>query len=420
MSRILLDLLIIVCASLLIWGVVQPARIYQYPFFMSAIFTTFLIPQAFSLVSVPGLASTEAIERVLFFSCLCIAMCWVGYQPKPSLKVLRRLSFEVDENKLARAAFVLAGVGYSANLLLNNTTIQMAENGNWTGPATIYFFFAQVLFISFSIFLLQSLKKPNFANLALTAISALPIVNTIIFNGRRQPTMTFLGVIGLAFWMMHRRLPPRWLVVTAVLSLAFLIPVLGTLRGGFWDLLLSGDWQSVISSSQESFSTLLEGNVLELRNAAMLIDAAEHTGRYGYGTGIWDSIVFQFVPGQIVGYGVKEALQFNISVSLKDLAALYGYLAPNGATATGIGDSFADFSYLGCFIFALIGYLFKTLWISSVYYRSTFSTLMYMGLFSPAMLSLTHGTGRFFQEGIFQLIFIGLAVNYAKVKRAVA
>jgi hypothetical protein len=63
-----------------------------------------------------------------------------------------------------------------------------------------------------------------------------------------------------------------------------------------------------------------------------------------------------------------------------------------------------------------MGYLFKNLWIISVNPNSIVFRVLYMGLVSPAMVSVTHGVGRFFQEAIFQAGLVGLATYYSRMK----
>lgn len=415
MAEIYLAMLIIICLGLLSWGLIRLERVYQYPFFMGSIFISFLLPQAFALIKNPGQVSQHALERVLLVSCLCAATCWIGYKIQPNKKWLAKLDIPIDESKLFRAGIALMAMGYFFNFLLSRTTIQTAANGNWTGPATIYIFLAQVIYIAFAIFILQTLKRPNAINLLCTALAAVPLVQTVVLYGRRQPTMTLLEIVGLSFWLVRRYVPPRWIFITAIILITYLIPLIGELRGDFWNLVFSGNLQKVLSLSDNAFNLLLKGDVLELRNAALLMDAADQTNQYGYGSGYWDSIIFQYVPGQIVGYDLKKLLQVNL-LEKYDLTNLYGYSIPNGSTITGVGDSFIEFSYFGFLSFGFIGYLFKNLWISSVYYQSTISRLLYMGLISPAMVGLTHGIGRFVQEAIYQIIFVGLVIYCCRVK----
>jgi hypothetical protein len=412
------DILTIICLSLLGWGVIRVERIYQYPFFMGSMFMSFILPQAFSLIDNPGSAvSQEALERVLLVSCLCAAACWSGYQIKPNKKWLAKLNIVIDERKLFKAGIVLMAQGYFFNFLLSRTTIQRsAINGNWTGPATIYGFFANVIYIAFAIFLLQTLKRPNAINLICVMLAGWFPLQSLL-AGRRQPTMTFVIFIGLSLLLVYHYVPPRWLVSVAVLLLAFIIPVVGQLRAGFWELVFSGNWQQILSSAQGAFTSQQKGDILELRNAALLMDISERAAIHGYGTGWWDAIVFQYVPGQIVGYDFKQSLQFNW-LTFDTIKNSYNYVIPIGTTTTGIGDSFVEFGYFGFIIFALIGYVLKNIWISAVYLKSTVSRILYMGLVSPAMLGLTHGIGRFWQEAIFQVSFVCLVAYYARARNS--
>jgi hypothetical protein len=416
MVEIFRNLFVIICLILLGWGVIRTERVYQYPFFIGSMFSSFLLPQAFAIVNNPGVVSKEALERVLFYSSLCAAACFIGYRAKPNIRWLAKLNIAIDERKLFTAGIALTALGYFFNFMLSRTAIQLAANGNWTGPGTIYVFFAQVVNIAIGIFILQALKRPNIINIIFTIIAVSPLIDSIL-KGRRQPTMNLAIIIGISFWLIHRIKAPRWLIIVGIVSLTFLIPLFGALRGDFWNLAFSGHWQEVVTASQEAFEFLLKGDLLELRNATLLMDIAEKKSLYGFGTQYWDNIIFQYVPGQIVGFDVKKSFQFNLfDKYVQLLKSTYGYSIPNGYTITGIGDSFMEFGYFGCFIFGLIGYLFKHLWISAVYNGSLFSQLLYIGLLSPAMLALTHGIGRFIQEAIFQTFFITLVVSYAKSK----
>jgi hypothetical protein len=416
MTEIFRNLFIIICLGLLVWGIIRIERIYQYPFFMGSIFLSFLLPQVFSLIDNPAQVSQEALERVLFVSCLCAAACWLGYQIKPNRKLLAKLNIVTEDRKLFRAGIALMAQAWFFNFLLSRTNIQLAANGNWTGPATIFLFFVQAGSIAFTIFLLQTLKHPNFINCICTVFSGWPILQDVL-NGRRQPTMTLIIIIGLSLFLVHRSVPPRWLVIAGLLSISIFIPLFGHLRANVWGLFFSGNWEEILSETQRIFTIQQKGDVLEFRNAALIIDVATRTGLYGFGTGWWDNIVFQFVPGQIVGFEFKKSIQFNIWVPyIESLSNLYGYTIPIGSTPTAIGDSFMEFGYFGCVVFVLIAYIFKHLWISAVYHKTVFSQILYMGLVSPSMICLTHGVGTFLQQGIFQLIFIGLVGYYSRVK----
>lgn len=413
MAIVYLYLFIVICIGIVLWSLIRLERAYQYPFIMGAIFISFIFPQAFSLYDNPGSVSPTALSRVFLMSCLCAAMCWVGYQLPPNKQWLKRLNVVVEDKKLLRMGIVLLAISSFFQILLWNTEIQIAANGNWTGVATIYLFFTRLSYIALAIFLMELIKRPSVQHFAFTSLAAVTPILAIL-NGRRQPIMTFLIIIGLAFWFVKRYIPPRIVFASLIILGLYFIPLFGHLRGDTWQLVAKGDVQELSSTSQESLETLMEGDVLELRNAALIMDASTRIGQYGYGTGYWDALVFQFVPGQIIGRELKNSLQFRWGARRGALSYFYRYSIPNGTTPTGMGDAFREFDYFGCLFFALVGMLFRILWISANHFKSVPSMLLYIGLISPAMLTITHGTGYFVIEAAFQLIFVSITVWFSR------
>jgi len=399
MAELYLSLFIFICFSIVGWSIIRLERVYQFPFFMAAIFISFILPQAKSLVDSRSLfISDSALERVLFYSSLCIAMCWIGYQFKPNSQWLNKLNAPIDKKKLFKAGIVLMVFGRLCYFLLSIIEIQKTAAGTWTGPATILIFFGNVLYIAVPIFLLDALKKPNYQNITFFLISVWPFLESIL-DGRRQPTMAILITIGLCFFIVKNYVPPRILMIILVVTAAYIIPTLGLLREKFWELVFVGDWQGILDASKDGLNKVSEGTVLELRNATLMMDSAVQLNLYGYGGGFWDSFIFNYVPGQIVGFDLKKSFQLNITSY--DLNEMYGYTIPLGSTPTGIGDSFINFGYFGCLIFALMAILFKNLWTSLTVSNSIVSTLLYISLITPAMIGVTHGIGAFINQFIF-------------------
>lgn len=412
-------LLGISCILLLGWGVRTPERIYQYPFLSATIFLSFIIPQAISLVRHPFLLKSTSVDQILFVSCLCLWMTWIGYRIRPNLSFIQRLNITVDDKKLFRAGIALVLVSFLSSLVLQRITISTNDVGNWTGPATILYFFGNLRYIAVAIFLTDFLKRRSLVKFLWLAFGILPILETVLVYGRRTPTFTLVILVGVSLFFVRRIAPPRILVIAIIALGAFLIPLIGEMRGNFWIALFTGElgFNTILAGLDR---ILLKGDVLELRNGAMLLEAANNLQKFGLGTGFWSDIVFQYVPGQLVGYDIKQALQINLGVSQADILNVFGTTFPAGSTKTGIGDSYAEFGYFGCLVFGAIAYLYRHIWISAFYYRNNISQILYIGLLSPALVGVTHGIGRFLQDAIFQIIFVGLAVQYAKQKPAVS
>ncbi|NJL52349.1 MAG: hypothetical protein HC930_09245, partial [Hydrococcus sp. SU_1_0] len=211
---------------------------------MGAIFVTFLVPQAFALYNNPGSSLSEtALSRVFLMSCLCAVMCWAGYQISPNQQWLRKLNITIDNQKLFKIGILFLIISYFFNFLLSNTRIEKANNSNWTGAATIYVFFAQIIYISLAIFLIELIKRPSTKNFIFTSLAAILPVLTIL-AGRRQPTMTFVIIIGLSFWFVKKYIPSRVIIILLLIFGLYLMPLLGTLRGNTWSLAAEGDWQT--------------------------------------------------------------------------------------------------------------------------------------------------------------------------------
>lgn len=406
-----------ICLGLLTWGLLRPARVYQYPFFMGGIFFAFLAPQTISLVWNQGPLSTDVIERVLLMSCLCAAMCWLGYQFKPKEWLLEKLDFEIDRTKLLYGGITFVLISYYCEYQIASTVassaVQVTEAGGWTGIVTVYAFFGSLAFPGFIIILMHTLRYPRISNFVLTFFAALPPLRLLII-GRRQPAATLLVTIGLALFFHRRLVPPRWLVVGMILLTLIAVPMIGQYR----NIASSGNWGELLElRPAESMRDYIEqGDILELRNAAYVIENTLKTGDYRYGTGFWDMIAFNFVPAQFVGTETKKAVLFNWGNNAFESIFAMGYDFAPGSTITGVGDAFLEFDYFGCLFFFLSAYFFKHLWFSAFYRSSLFSRILYTSLFAPMLVAVTHGVVTFASALMFNFVFLGAVVLYARKK----
>lgn len=160
-------------------------------------------------------------------------------------------------------------------------------------------------------------------------------------------------------------------------------------------------------------------SILELRNAAAVIESTQKFGNYDYGTGYWNQLVFRFVPAQIVGKGTKDLLMFGNDVD-KMLKGNSGtaHEFSSGSTITGMGDSFKQFGWLGCLFFALLAVVFRSLWIAAIQPGALFAQLLYLLSCTSAMRALTHQTVDFLPGFVYQMIFLGLGLLYAGGQRS--
>src|SRR5260370_26697294 len=180
---------------------------------------------------------------------------------------------------------------------------------------------------------------------------------------------------------------------------------------------LQNDWESVrqIDLVGNFRDFLNQESVLELRNAAMLIEAARRSGDYEYGAGYWNHLVFRYVPAQILGESLKQRLMIRHSGDAleRELAGM-DYTNPTGSTVTAMGDSFLQFGYWGCLFFVALGIFFRRLWLAATPRNALFAQLLYMQSCTSAMRAVTHWTLDFLPGLLYNLIFLGAAMIYAR------
>jgi hypothetical protein len=392
----------------------RPETIYEYPQFMAAVFGIFILPQAVSLVRFPGAAPEEAVQRVLLMTSLCLGACFVGYGCGPKIDRVQPSFREVDLSKLFHAGLVFTGCGLFFSYVLGHTEVQVSETGGWTGPATIYQFFQQLCYLGFAICLVMAIRRPGLLAIGSTFVAAIVPVQSIIF-GRREPAALFALTVGLTLFFQCGLRPSRWLIAGIILAAMVAIPATATYRR----YQLQRDWEAVGQINLvENFKEFIDNeSVLELRNGAMLIEAARRSGKYEYGAGYWDHLMFRFVPAQIVGERVKKALMLRPSrESLESELAAMDYLNHTGSTVTGMGDSFQQFWYWGCLFFVALGAFFRSLWRASATSEAVLHQLLYVQSCTSAMRAVTHWTLDFLPGFAYSAIFLGLAAWYASVR----
>lgn len=406
MNYILFVILCLICSLLIFEGINNRHKIYQFPFFMAAIFASFIIPQAFALIyGSYGLDKVpqSAITRVILMSCLCISMCWIGYQLPLPKSWFAKVPINFDQNKLVVFNIIYIVLGIFFWLLVFRLPDGDKLSGTSTGPYTILVFFAKLFAdtgfaLAIINFFTQSKKSLYFA--ILICASIMPFYRAVFF-GRRTGLAALILIVGIAFYLFRRYVPPRSVIVLALVLVTILIPFLGQQRG-----ILSGKWNNLETINYtENLENVIQGkSALELRNAALMIDAAANNGKYEWGTIYWNNLVFRYVPAQFLGTQFKKSLLLNKVDYREKLQYQYNYKVPMGSTPTGIGDSFTQFDYFGCLFFVFMAILFKWLWYRAISQNSLIAQVIYMVTCAAAMIAITHATADFIPNVLFSYI----------------
>jgi len=407
----------ITCILLVGAAVVRPRVFYEFPYFMGAAFSAFILPQAYSLYRNDW--GGIYLRMTLLMCFLCLVCCWLGYRHRPHPALLSKLCVPIDLGRFLHGGIVLVLIGWYFTYKFG-TLPEEELSSRLTGIATIYLFFGGLVSPGFAICFYCALKRGwIMAWIAALAAAVIPI-QAGLFYARRQSTVLFLMSVGLAIFFIKGKAVPRWAIIAAVVGAMFFIPSTSEYRQ------LAGEnpleaFRAI--NFAEQFQGILDPDaVSELKNATVLIAATHETGDYEFGAGYWNQIVFRFIPAQFLGIDFKNSLM--IGGERRDMSdfveSVLGFPLPVGLTVTGIGDSFNEFGYLGCLFFVAMGYLFKNLWVAANRPNGVVAQIVYIQITTSAMRAATHQTIDFLPELIFSLIFIGAIAFYAKERVAVA
>jgi len=236
----------------------------------------------------------------------------------------------------------------------------------------------------------------------------------VILFGRREPAAVLLVTVGLTIYFHRRSRPPRLLIPGIIIAAMLAIPATATYRS----FQAERNWEAIrqIDFLGNFKQFLTDESILELRNAAMLIEATSRSGDYAYGAGYWNHLVFRYVPAQLLGEGFKESLMIRRSGEGQEREfATMDYTNPIGSTVTGMGDSFQQFGYGGCLFFAALAVFFRSLWQTALRPHALFAQLLYMQACTSAMRAVTHWTLDFLPGFMYSVLFLGAAMLYASL-----
>jgi hypothetical protein len=410
MIKPVLLIFIVICAFLLLQGLLKRDAIYQYPFLAGAVMVGFVLPQLLGLAH-DRFLPPGALESTLVMINLCAVMCWLGaVMARPPR---REPEWIYDDRRLMLVSVFLLLVGAYFYYAISRLPTEMVENTQWTGLPVAYLFFARMLTYGFAIAVLLFARSRSRAALLLALFGALFYADRIIIGGRRLDTGEFAMIILLAWYFQRGRSLPRPVMLAGLVAGALIINSIGDYRsisgkegGPRWDDVANIDFTG-------NFTRLTEQGGAELTNAVHIIGAVGNTMEFDFGAYHWNQLVFAYVPAQIVGAGFKQALYLTVPSPAYEQSF---YTPPMGSTLTGFSDAYASFWYLGCLKFFLIAFCMQKLWW---YARggSLMAQLCYMLLPIQALEAITHSTQNFVSPWVHIAIFL-LPALYIARKRA--
>lgn len=418
MTYILIALLTFECLLIFSWGLRQRERFLQFPILAAAVFLGWVTPQFLGLTKFYGLPP-GALDKAVLMAIFCLGAAHWGFIQNSQPAKMFRWSF--NRRKLLISSAILSLLGAFFFFKVGQLAAEAnASTGGWTGPITIYVFFAHMLTVGFAIALILHVRRPSLGTWLVLGIGLLFYLERIFIAGRREDMIDLFLMAVYVLWFNRRWAPPRSVIIGAFIVGALVINSAGDYRstmlredGASW----SGAGVEEILSIDfvGNLKRIAEGNAggEEVRNAALTIEAVDRQLSFDYGFSLWNGFVHSYIPAQLIGADVKTALTIELgNPPYKE----FGHIPHTGTTFTGLADSFSSFWFFGAVKFFLIGYILSR-WYRAASEGNFVAQLVILLSTGSALLAITHTTHQFFLVFIKLAAFTIPALIYARVKR---
>ncbi len=411
MTVFLFFMLTFLALAIIGYGLRKRERTIQFPFLFAVVFLGWLLPQLVGLINIPYLPR-GGLDKTLFMAILCLSAAWCGYSLNRQPAKLFWWRFKRQRLLLGSLFFSLVGglLYYQVDSLSSGATAEFG--GQWSGIITIYIFFSKLLSVGMVIALLLHLNNPSWVTFSIILFDLLFYLDHIIIKGRRAAMVELVMMLIMAIWFRYRWAPPRWAMITGIILGILVVNSIGDYR----QTMLKNETHTW---SGAGISKVLEidflGNIQRLINgetnyslviAVMNIEATDRQMKFDYGLSHWNRLVQRYVPKQLVGNDLKDALMLdfiNVKPVSKQAYSEFGYESMIGSTPTGLSDAFQSFWYFGFINFLLIGLIMSRWYKAAI--RGNFSAQIIVILsITTSLHSITHSTHWFF------IYFIQLAV----------
>lgn len=397
MIDVLLVVLCLECGALLVWGLLRPGRIFEFPFLAGAAFGGYLLPQFINLRGAAGVPS-EALAKAVLMSVLCVAMSYAGYAWPMSR--LRLPAKQLDRRTLIGISAAYAIAGLLAFALIGYLPSMVREQSQPTGQLVLLVSLSLLIHCSFAMAVLLYVRSRSFIVLGIIALDSIFLLQRIVMVGKRAILFEVLFVCCAALWFVRRKQIPRLAVVAGLVLATIVVWRAPDFRQANIDR--PGQWSQLEFDVQRSIDSLRRIDLTntnrpevgrtknEALNAVFMIEATSRSGDYDFGGFHWNRIVKLVLPRAVFG-NLQEKYQLPETDAAREL---FGYRTNSWTPPTGIATAFRSFSYLGCLEFFLIGLVMRWLYDSAMRGAFLSQTLLLL-VTVHAVQTMTHHTDRF-------------------------
>ncbi|KLI63714.1 hypothetical protein [Aurantiacibacter marinus] len=410
-------ILFIVALFIGLRGLLEPAGYLRAPTLMALVFLMWFAPQLLLLARDP-IVPRDAIVGLGFMATLCLLLATAGWYAAVARQRNRALAHRTppppkfSAMQLLPAVIALTVFSLGSNIVLEQMRPQYAGVSQWSGPITIVAFFAQMRIPALAASLLLVLRERNAFTMILAGINLLICVQVAFVFLRRSEMIDVFVTVAAVLWFARRIRIPLPAVITGMMLFAVVVFSMAPLRQAQEKIIAeTGQTVSIINPQlwvRVDVGATLRRNAEiahDVRNAAYLVQYMNDTDDYTYGGALWNRLVNQYIPGQLVGRELKKNLMAGTDpINTEYLANQYNFFFKTGTTPTGPGAAYRDLGYFGAFYFFLMTYILGVLYWKAMN-RGFFWQVAYVSLLPYSLTAITHG---------HDLLFVNLPI-YAAV-----
>ena len=402
-------LYLIINIIILIYYYKKKLGIFQAPFLMAYTSIFVLLPQLSSIYISP-FYEKYLIRDLGIIMATCNLTFILGFEIAKKQKITSSFFSSINYRKSKYILFIFTILGLYSMTLWNDT-FQGSDNVIQANLKN----FSQYAFCAIVTFIFRKNKSKYLYLLIICTL--VPLIYFAFFiKGSRGESLFLLITISFILSMKY---PQKHKLISKSI---FTILIIGAMLNASITVIrhiLVGNSNNENNSTQElvlweAFKTsFIQKDItvgMDLGNAAKGIRYLKETGQMDYGTSIWDTFIQNYIPRRLVGEEAKENLKLNI---VNDKSTIQK-LTYNITTMTGYYSAFKCFSYLGFFLFGIIGYLYGYFWRRIC--KSQICLFIYLSIIATIPLIFNHGVDYLYTRLIFIFLII-YPLSYYSIER---
>ena len=199
-------------------------------------------------------------------------------------------------------------------------------------------------------------------------------LEAVIFSGRRSPAAFLALMVLTGLWFSRKiKIPVVAIVFCGVCFFMFVMNV-----GIYRSLVLGSegdvDWRKVRSEVFDVRKTIKQfsndgngkgGGETDALNGMVASSAVFNSFHYDYGLIGWNTLVFGYVPGQLVGHKFKQSLMIDVNSASETAYEEYEYKLDVGSCVPGYAHLFASFGFFGAVFMYFFGRFARMVWLQA-------------------------------------------------------